>query len=287
MSLTIPITIITLSLLALVFAVILYFIARKFKVFEDPRIDDVQAALPAANCGGCGFAGCRNFAEALVKAENLEGLNCPVGGASVMGTVAKILGKEAVAADPLVAVLLCNGSPEVRPHTTKYNGVPDCRMAHSLYLGETDCSYGCLGYDDCVRACNFDAMYMDPKTNLPVIIDDKCVACGACVRACPRHLIELRKKAKKDRKLYVACQNCDKGGPARRACKVACIACSKCFNVCEFSAITIENNLAYIDAYKCTFCRKCVVECPTGSILEFNFPPRKPKTEEKVETKTV
>jgi Na+-translocating ferredoxin:NAD+ oxidoreductase RNF subunit RnfB len=287
MSLTVPITIITLSLLALVFAVILYFIAQKFKVFEDPRIDDVQAALPAANCGGCGFAGCRNFAEALVKAENFKGLNCPVGGAAVMGTVAKILGKEAVAVDPLVAVLLCNGSPEVRPHTTKYDGVPDCRMAHSLYLGETDCSYGCLGYDDCVRACNFDAMYMDPKTNLPVIIDDKCVACGACVRACPRHLIELRKKAKKDRKLYVACRNCDKGGPARRACKVACIACSKCFNVCEFGAITIENNLAYIDAYKCTFCRKCVVECPTGSILEFNFPLRKPKTEEKVETKIV
>ena len=287
MSLTVPITIITLSLLALVFAVILYFIAQKFKVFEDPRIDDVQDALPAANCGGCGFAGCRNFAEALVKAENFEGLNCPVGGAAIMETVAKILGKEAVAVDPLVAVLLCNGSPDVRPHTTKYDGVPDCRMAHSLYLGETDCSYGCLGYGDCVRACNFDAMYMDPKTNLPVIIDDKCVACGACVRACPRHLIELRKKAKKDRKLYVSCQNCDKGGPARRACKVACIACNKCFNVCEFGAITIENNLAYIDAYKCTFCRKCVVECPTGSILEFNFPPRKPKTEEKVETKTV
>jgi len=287
MSLTVPVTIISLSLLALIFAVILYFIAQKFKVFEDPRIDDVQAALPAANCGGCGFAGCRNFAEALVKAENFEGLNCPVGGAAVMGAVAKILGKEAVAVDPLVAVLLCNGSPEVRPHTTKYDGVPDCRMAHSLYLGETDCSYGCLGYGDCVRACNFDAMYMDSNTNLPVIIDDKCVACGACVRACPRHLIELRKKAKKDRKLYVACQNCDKGGPARRACKVACIACSKCFNVCEFGAITIENNLAYIDAYKCTFCRKCVVECPTGSILEFNFPPRKPKTEEKVETKTV
>ena len=287
MSLTVPITIITLGLLALVFAVILYFIAQKFKIFEDPRIDVVQAALPAANCGGCGFAGCRNFAEALVKAENLEGLNCPVGGAAVMGEVARILGKEAVAADPSVAVLLCNGSPEYRPHTTKYDGVPDCRMAHSLYLGETDCSYGCLGYGDCVRACQFDAMYMDTKTNLPVIIDDKCVACGACVKACPRHLIELRKKAKKDRKIYVACQNCDKGGPARRACKVACIACSKCFNVCEFDAITIENNLAYINAFKCTFCRKCVVECPTGSIIEYNFPPRKPKTEEKVETKTV
>jgi electron transport complex protein RnfB len=173
MSLTIPITIITLSLLALIFAVILYFIAQKFKIYEDPRIDEVQAALPAANCGGCGFAGCRNFAEALVKAETFEGLNCPVGGAAVMEEVARILGKEAVAVEPLVAVLLCNGTPEVRPYTSKYDGVPDCRIAHNLYLGETDCSYGCLGYSDCVRACTFDAMYMDSKTNLPVIIDNK------------------------------------------------------------------------------------------------------------------
>ena len=284
MSSTVLITIISLSLLAFLSAVILYFVARKFKVFEDPRIDEVQNVLPAANCGGCGFAGCRNFAEALVRAETFEGLNCPVGGAEVMGQAAKILGREAPVVEPLVAVLLCNGTPEYRPRTSKYDGAYDCRIAHSLYGGETDCSYGCLGLGDCVRACLFDAMYMDPVTGLPVIIDNKCVACGACVRACPRNIIELRKKAKKDRKLYVACSNCDKGGPARRACKVACIACSKCFKVCEFGAITIENNLAYIDATKCTFCRKCVVECPTGSIIELNFPPRKPKAEVTGET---
>jgi len=114
---------------------------------------------------------------------------------------------------------------------------------------------------------------------LPVIFDDKCVACGLCVKACPRNIIELRRKAKKERKLYVCCVNKDKGGPARRACKVACIGCNKCFNVCGFGAIKMENNLAYIDATKCTFCRKCVEECPTKSILEFNFPPRKPKIE--------
>jgi len=286
MSLTVLITIISLSLLALFSAIILYFIAQKFKIFEDPRIDEVQAVLPAANCGGCGFAGCRNFAEALVKAETFEGLNCPVGGGEVMGQAAKILGKEALAVDPLVAVLLCNGTPEFRPRTSKYNGVPDCRISHALYIGETDCSYGCLSNGDCVRACTFDAMYMDKSTGLPVIIDDKCTACGACVKACPRDLIELRKKAKKDRKIYVACSNCDKGGPARKACKVACIACTKCQQVCEFGAITIENNLAYIDAFKCTFCRKCVVVCPTNSILELNFPPRKTKEEAKAEPAT-
>lgn len=283
MSTTIIITIVSLSLLALVSAVILYFVAQRFKVFEDPRIDEVQAVLPAANCGGCGFAGCRNFAEALVKADTFEGLNCPVGGAPVMNEAAKILGKVAAAVDPTVAVLLCNGSPEYRPKTSRYDGASECRISHILYLGDTDCSYGCLGDGDCVRACNFGAMYMDLKTGLPVIIDDKCVSCGMCVKACPRHLIELRRKARKDRKIYVACSNCDKGGPARRACKVACIACGKCVKVCEFDAITIENNLAYIDAAKCTFCRKCVVECPTNSILEINFPPRKPKAEPQAE----
>jgi electron transport complex protein RnfB len=286
MSSTILVTIISLSLLAMLAAVILFFVAQKFKVFEDPRIDEVQAILPGANCGACGFAGCRNFAEALVKADTFEGLNCPVGGATIMEEAAKMLGKEALTVEPLVAVLLCNGTAEYRPHTTKYDGVPDCRIAHSLYGGETDCSYGCLGYGDCVKACTFDAMFMNDETGLPIIIDDKCVACGACVKACPRNIIELRKKAKKDRKIYVACSNCDKGGPARKACKVACIGCGKCFNVCKFDAITIENNLAYIDASKCTFCRKCVEECPTNSIIELNFPPRKPKIEEQAEVKT-
>ena len=284
MSPTVLITIISLSLLALISSVVLYFVAQKFKVHEDPRIDEIQAVLPAANCGGCGFAGCRNFAEALVKADTFEGLNCHVGGAEVMGRAAKILGKEAPVVDPLVAVLICNGTPEYRPRTSKYDGASDCRISHNLYIGETDCSYGCLGNGDCVRACSFDAMYMDTATELPVIIDDKCVACGACRKACPRDLIELRKKGKKDRKIYVACSNCDKGAPARRACKVACIACNKCFKICEFDAITIENNLAFIDAKKCTFCRKCVSECPTNSIIELNFPPKKSKVEVQAET---
>ena len=283
MSTTVLITIICLGILAFFSAVILYIVAQKFRVFEDPRIDEIQAVLPAANCGGCGFAGCRNFAEVIVMADTFEGLNCPVGGAPVMEAAAALLGKTAPAVDPTIAVLLCNGKPEFRPRTSQYDGVADCRITNSLYIGDTDCSYGCLGSGDCVEACKFDAMYMDRSSGLPVIIDDKCTSCGACVKACPRHIIELRKKAKKDRKIYVACSNCDKGAPARRACKVACIACNKCFKVCEFNAIKIENNLAYIDAGKCTFCRKCVQECPTDSIIELNFPPRKPKVEVQAE----
>ncbi len=279
MSSTVLITILSLSLLAFIAAILLFIIAEKFKVYEDPRIDEVQAALPAANCGGCGFAGCRNFAEALVKADSFEGLNCPVGGAAVMAEAATILGRIAPVVDPTIAVLLCNGTPESRPLTSRYDGASECRIAHTIYSGETDCSYGCLGKGDCEKACKFDALYIDHSTGLPVISDEKCVSCGACVKACPRNLIELRKKAKKDRKIYVACSNCDKGGPARRACKVACIGCGKCVKVCAFDAITLKDNLAYIDAGKCTFCRKCAPECPTNAIIEVNFPPRKPKVE--------
>ncbi|MFP4487733.1 MAG: Fe-S cluster domain-containing protein [Bacteroidales bacterium] len=269
------ITIITLSLLGITAALILYFVAQRFKVYEDPRIDEVEEALPAANCGGCGFAGCRNFAEALVKSESFEGLNCPVGGAEVMARVAEILGREAPESEPRVAVLRCNGTPEHRKRTSIYEGARNCTIAHNLYTGESDCPYGCLGLGECVDACDFDAMYMDEETGLPVIIDDNCVACGACVKACPRNIIELRKKAKKDRKIYVSCVNEDKGGPARKACRVACIGCGKCEKVCNYDAITIKNNLAFIDSDKCKFCRKCEPVCPTNAILELNFPPRK------------
>lgn len=279
MNSTIIYTVVSLSSLGALAAVVLYVVAQKFKVYEDPRIDEVQDILPGANCGGCGFAGCRNFAEALVKADSFEGLNCPVGGATLMVDVAALLGREAIAVDPLIAVVRCNGTPEHRPRTSVYDGVANCTIAHSLYTGETACSYGCLGLGDCVVSCQFGAMYMDKDTGLPVIIDEKCVACGACVKACPRVIIELRKKAKKDRKIFVSCINRDKGGPARKACNVACIGCGKCVKACEYDAIVMENNLAFIDSKKCVFCRKCVTECPTNAIHEINFPPRKEKAE--------
>ncbi|MCD4735423.1 MAG: Fe-S cluster domain-containing protein [Bacteroidales bacterium] len=265
-------------------AIILYFVARKFKVFEDPRIDEVEEVLPSANCGGCGFAGCRAFAEASVKQGNekksLEGLNCPVGGNDVMADMAKILGLEAEEKDPMIAVVRCNGSFANTPQKIKFEGVTTCYFAHSLFAGEGGCPNSCLGLGDCVAACQFDAIEINPETGLPVV-NDKCVACGACVEACPRDIIELRPKGKKERRIFVSCVNKEKGGPAKKNCAVACIGCGKCFKVCQFEAITIENNLAYIDPEKCKLCRKCVAVCPTGAIHELNFPPRKPKPETK------
>jgi Na+-translocating ferredoxin:NAD+ oxidoreductase subunit B len=286
MSITVIYTIATLSAIGTSAAVILYFVARKFKVYEDPRIDEVEEALPAANCGGCGYAGCRAFAEACVKAKNLDNLNCPVGGNETMAKVAEILGLEAVKKDARVAFIRCNGTCDHRPKTNLYDGATTCAIAASVYSGETDCQWGCLGYGDCYDACDFDAIELRADLGVPKIIDDKCVACGACVEACPKDLIELRKRFPKDRKVVVACRNKDKGGVARKACSVACIGCGLCEKECKFDAITIENNLAFIDSDKCTLCRKCVSVCPTNAIIEENFPPRKIKVKEKEECST-
>lgn len=276
MSMTILYTIISLTALGIVAAIALYFVAQRFRVYEDPRIDEVEAELPASNCGGCGFAGCRNFAEQLVKAESFDDLYCPVGGNETMAKVAALLGKEAVAQDARVAVLRCNGSCEFRPKVNTYDGAATCAIAAALYGGETGCQYGCLGFGDCVAVCDFDALYMDDETGLPVVVDANCTACNACVKECPKDLFELRKRWKKDRKIYVACMNEDKGGLARKYCSVACIGCIKCFKVCPHDAIVMNNNLAFIDSDKCKLCRKCAPECPTNSILEIGFPVKQP-----------
>ncbi|MCB9001604.1 MAG: Fe-S cluster domain-containing protein [Bacteroidales bacterium] len=268
-------SIIILSVLGVLLAVILYAVAQKFKVIEDPRIDQVEAVLPGANCGGCGFPGCRGMAEALVKADDFGSLFCPVGGNSTMAKAAEVLGKVAEAKDPMVAVVRCSGSPEHRPRTLEYDGATSCKLATMLYSGDTGCQFGCLGLGDCVNACQFDAIHIDPETKLPVVDDEKCTACGACAKACPKFIIELRKKGPKNKRIYVSCVNKDKGGIARKACSAACIGCGKCVKTCPHEAIVLENNLAYIDFNKCKLCRKCVEVCPTGAIHELNFPPRK------------
>ena len=259
-------TILTLSLLGILAAVILYFVASKFKVEEDPRIDEVEKMLPGANCGGCGFAGCRGMADALVKQEDISTLYCPVGGAESMKSVASYLGKVAPEKEPMVATVRCGGVCAKRPRTNEYNGSKSCAVVASFYVGETACAYGCLGYGDCAEACAFDAIKINPETGIAEIDPEKCTACGACVKACPKHVIELRKKWVKNRAVYVSCVSKDKGAVTMKACKAGCIGCGKCAKVCAFDAIKIEGGLAYIDSQKCKLCRKCVNECPTGAI---------------------
>lgn len=269
------ISLIVLGCTALVAAVLLYVIAQKFKVEEDPRIDLVQEVLPGANCGGCGSAGCRAFAENCVKASSLDGLLCPVGGSATMAKVGEILGMAAAAGEPKVAVVRCNGTCEARPKTSEYNGTRTCAIMNSLYIGETNCGFGCLGCGDCVAACQFDAIQMDVTTGLPVVDEEKCTSCGACAKACPRNIIEIRKKGENGVRMVVECVNKDKGAAAKKACLNACIGCGKCKTVCGFEAITVENNVAYIDADKCALCRDCESACPTGAIWAMNAPDRK------------
>ena len=280
------IAVIVLGAIGLIAALVLFAASKKFAVYEDPRIAQVNEVLPGANCGGCGFAGCGGMADALVKgadAGSLEGLNCPVGSANVMGRVADLLGMAIANGEPKVAVVRCNGTCEHRSRLVEYAGLRTCAAMHACGAGETACGFGCLGCGDCVEACKFDAIHMNPETGLPEVDEEKCVACGACVKACPRHIIELRKKGPKGRRVYVSCVNKDKGPAAMKACAVSCIGCGKCEKECPFGAITVENNLAYIDPEKCRLCRKCEKVCPKQAIVAVNFPAPKPKPEERKE----
>mgnify|MGYP001176966866 FL=1 len=280
---TIIYTIVCLVALGLLFSVVLYLVAQKFKVEEDPRVDIIESLLPGANCGGCGLAGCRAFAEEVVKAPAIGSLFCPVGGDATLEKIAAALGQEAVKTEPRVAVIKCHGTFDNRAKTNFFDGYASCKVMASLYSGDTGCKYGCLGKSDCVAVCKFDAIHIDERRGIVEVDEEKCVACGLCVSACPKSIIELRPRGPKNRRVYVSCSSKDKGAIARKACSVSCIGCGKCAEVCAFDAITIENNLAYIDPAKCKLCRKCVDECPTKAIWAVNFPikvPVAPKQEE-------
>ncbi len=267
--------ILALSIIGAVAALILYFVAQKFKVYEDPRIDTVCEKLPGANCGGCGYAGCRALAEAIVKAESLENKFCPVGGANTMNEIAEVMNLSVEASEPKIAVVRCNGGKCNTQAKANFEGFDNCLFAHMTFSSEGGCSNGCLGLGNCVKACSFDAIHINPETKLPEVDEEKCVACGVCVKTCPRSVIELRNKGKNSRRVFVSCINQEKGAAAKKNCEAACIGCGKCAKACPFEAISINNNVAYIDFNKCKLCRKCVAECPTGAIHAVNFPIKK------------
>lgn len=283
MTTTIIWTVAIITVLGLVLAFALYLIAQRFKVEEDPRIDLVEKAMPGANCGGCGFAGCRAFAQAAVEAADPDTVFCPVGGNATMKEVARILGREVKEKAPAVAVVRCDGSCANRPKTNEYDGMASCKVKAALYAGDTGCRYGCLGCGDCVQACQFGALSMDPQTGLPVVDEEKCTSCGACVKVCPKAIIEIRPKGPKGMRLFVSCVNKDKGPAVKKACAAACIGCGICVKTCTRDAIVLEGNVAWIDPAKCKLCRECEAMCPTGAIHAVNFP--KPLDKEAVKAR--
>lgn len=255
-----------LGTIGLIAAMILFFVSKFFYVEEDPLIEEVLDCLPLAHCGGCGYPGCKGLAEAIVKAGSMQGLVCPAGNDKTIADIAEVLGIEAVAVIPHIAVLHCNGSYTNAPEKAFYDSALNCAYAASIFAGESACPYGCLGCGDCVAACKFDAIFINPETKLSKIDEYQCTGCSACVKVCPRNLIEIRKKDKYGRRVFVACANKEKGAMAKKNCNVACLGCGVCAKFCSADAIKIENFLAKIDENKCNLCYKCVNECPSYAI---------------------
>jgi len=249
--------------LGLIFGVLLAFASKKFFVETDPRQADIRAALPGANCGGCGFPGCDGFAEAVV-AGKAKVSGCAAGGSALAETIAGILGVEVVIEEPKIAFLKCKGSPDKTVKNCVYFGALDCREASVIPGGgPTSCSFGCMGLGTCVRVCPFGAMNIE--NGLAVVDVERCVGCGACVEQCPRGVLAL---VPRKAKVQVSCNSPLKGPDVKKACSVGCIGCGICAKNCPAQAIEMKGALAWIDPEKCTNCGLCATKCPTGNITD-------------------
>jgi electron transport complex protein RnfB len=247
----------------LTFGTLIALANAKLKVWEDPRISAVEEALPGANCGACGYAGCRAFAEAAVK-----GVVAPAG-CTVMGEldredVAALLGVAAGEANKQVARLLCAGGTDVATKKAAYHGVDSCAAAVAVTGGGKGCTWGCVGLSDCAVACDFDAIVMNPF-GLPVVDPEKCTACGDCVDACPLDLFTIMPL---NHKLIVQCKNLLEGDAAEEVCSVACTACARCVQDAAPGLIEIKNGLAVIDYDRIeTANPEATARCPTNAIV--------------------
>lgn len=236
---------------------------EKFKVEVDEKELAIREELPGNNCGGCGFSGCDALAKAIANGQAPANA-CPVGGAPVGEKIASILGVDAGAADKKVAFVRCKGTCDKAKTLYTYTGIEDCAKATVVPGGSPKaCSYGCMGFGSCVKACQFDAIHV--IDGVAVVDKEKCVACGKCVAACPKGLIQLVPYSAKH---LVQCSSHDKGKDVKAACQAGCIGCTLCTRQCESDAIHMDNNLAVIDYDKCTNCGKCAEKCPAKVILE-------------------
>ena len=237
----ITLAIIVVAVLGVVGAIILVLAAKFFEVYEDPRIGEVTGALPGANCGGCGFAGCSDYAKAIVE-KGAPVNKCPVGGEKSAAAIAEVMGVEVGASVKMHAVVACQGTTANCKPVFDYHGIKTCAAAAGFYGGPNACKYGCLGFGDCAVVCPFGAIQV--IDGVSVVNEEKCTGCGQCASACPKGIISLVPAGKK---ATVMCMNKDKGPIAMKACTTSCIGCMKCVKVCEFGAVKVENFVATID----------------------------------------
>ena len=254
------IAVIAVGATGLVFGVLLAVAAVIFKVNADERIGKIEDVLPGANCGGCGFAGCGAYADAVV--EKGAPVNCcSVGGNAVSEKIAAIMGKKAETAEPKVARVLCAGNKDAANIKYDYEGVLDCNAASRLAGGHKECEFGCLGYGTCTKVCMFDAIHI--VDGVAKVDEEKCTACGMCVSACPKKVIEL---VPKNKPVSVLCKNKLIGKETMKMCSVGCIGCKICENKCPFGAISVSDNLAKIDYERCEACGLCAKLCPKKAV---------------------
>lgn len=236
---------------------------KKFHVWEDPRIDEVEELLPKTNCGACGMPGCRAFAEAVVEGKE-QPSGCTVMGPDDREDIAHYLGVDAGEANKRIARLLCAGGTNEAVQNSDYSGFSTCKAAASVAGGGKGCSWGCLGLDDCEVSCLLDAIYMNDD-NLPVVIPELCTACNDCVEACPKDLFVLMPI---EQKLIVQCKNLLNGDAAEDLCNVACNTCNKCVADSEPGVIEMIDNLAVINYEKNQLTDpKATLRCPTDAIV--------------------
>jgi RnfABCDGE-type electron transport complex B subunit len=247
----------------LTFGALIALANARLKVWEDPRIDGVSDLLPGSNCGACGFAGCRAFAEALIKGETPPA-TCTVMGEGERDEVAEYLGVDAGEANKRVARLLCAGTAAVAPWKADYVGIESCAAAAAVSGGGKGCPWGCLGLGDCAVSCDFEAIVMSPE-GLPVVLPERCTACEDCVDACPLDLFTILPL---DTHLVVQCRNLLDGEAAEAVCAVACNACKRCVQDAEPGLIEMIDGLARVDYEKIELENpKAIERCPTGAIV--------------------
>ena len=260
--------------LGLAFGLILAAASKVFYVETDPRLDELNACLPGANCGGCGYAGCGAYAEAVLNGEAAIGA-CASGGNECAQAMAAIMGVKAEAVTRKVALVRCSGEKIYNPDGSQqkgvkskahYEGFRDCIAASKVGgNGPISCKYGCIGFGTCVKACKYDAIHV--VNGVAVVNEDRCVGCMACSNVCPRHLIV---PVEPHRNVVIACNSMAKGAVTTRSCTVGCIGCGLCKKICPKDAITVEKNLAVIDYEKCDMCGLCATVCPKKLIKDSN-----------------
>ncbi|MBI5144450.1 MAG: RnfABCDGE type electron transport complex subunit B [Candidatus Omnitrophica bacterium] len=248
--------------LGLVFGVGLAYALKLFKIEVDPTTFMILSKLPGSNCGACGKAGCAGFAEALKKGEAMPA-GCAVSNDEARSSIAELLGVEYKPKVKTIATVFCNGGVNAKDKYI-YKGIKTCKAASLVFGGQKACSFGCLGFGDCVTACPFDAIKMTEE-GLPEVDPNKCTACGICVKVCPKELFVLTPT---QNKYYVKCKSTDPGSVVAKVCKTGCIACRKCEKACPIAAIKVESNLARIYYDKCQNIGECFKVCPTKVIAK-------------------